>query len=239
MRLLVWQLSIFILCTQVVQAQTLVLNDTDGAPYTTPERDGFLDLVAGKAFNMAGVELKLVRTPAERGLRNANEGIDDGELNRIKDLDKIYTNLIRIPEKIMDMEFVAFSKNRNIKIDGWQSLREYNIGHIRGWKIFETHTAGFPYVQSVRNADILFSMLEKERIDVALFARWPGLAIIKDKKLEGIYVLEPVLTTREMFIYLHKKHSLLIPKISDGLKAIKNSGEYARLFEEKVVNAVK
>ena len=232
-------MCLLLLLIPLAQAQTLVLNDTNGAPYTTLAHDGFLDIVVGEAFAMAGVKLKLVRTPAERGLRNANEGIDDGELTRIKGIDKTYTNLIRVPEKVIDWDFVAFSKNPNITIHGWESLKNYNIGHIRGWKILETNTAGFPYVESVRNSDVLFSMLEKDRIDIALFSRWIGKAILKQKNLRGIYVLEPPLASREMYIYLNKKHAALVPIISQALNSIKQSGEYDRLFKEKVINSVR
>lgn len=232
-------MSLFLLSISVTHAQTLVLNDTNGAPFTTLAHDGFLDAVVGKAFTMAGVQLKLVRTPAERGLLNANEGIDDGELTRIKGIDQVYNNLIRVPEKVVDWDFVAFSKNPNIQLRDWQSLKPYSIGHIRGWKILETNTAGFPYVESVRNSDVLFSMLEKDRIEIALFSRWIGKGILKDKKLKGIYVLEPALASREMFIYLNKKHAALVPKIADALKEIKASGEYERLFKEKVINSVR
>ena len=235
------RLSIFCLLLfsiPAAQAKTLVLNDVNGAPYTTEAHDGFLDVVVGKAFRMVGVELQLVRTPAERGLRNANEGIEDGELTRIKGIDKTYTNLVRVPEKVIDWDFVAFSKNPHVKINGWQSLKPYNIGLIRGWKILEANTAGFPYRQTVRDADVLFNMLDKDRIDIALFSRWLGLAILKEKKMQGIHVLEPPLASREMYIYLNKKHSQLVPKISDALKQIKQSGEYADLFKEKVVNSV-
>jgi len=221
----------------IAKAQTLILNDANGPPYTTLGRDGFLDVVGEKIFKQAGVDVKLIRTPAERGLRNANEGIDDGEITRIEGIDKVYTNLIRVPEKIVDMDFVAFSK-MDLQLQGWDSLRNHNLGFILGWKIFEAHTNGFQYVQSVRNSDILFSMLAKDRIDVALYSRWVGLSILKEKKLKGIHVLEPALATREMFIYLNKKHSVLVPKITDALREIKQSGEYERLFKEKVINSV-
>ena len=231
-------ICLFLVSIHGTQAQTLVLNDTNGAPYTTLAHDGFLDVVVSKAFAMVGVQLELVRTPAERGLLNANEGIDDGELTRIKGIDKVYTNLIRVPEKVVNWDFVAFSKNPNIQIKDWQSLKPYNIGHIRGWKILEINTAGFPYVETVRNSDVLFTMLEKDRIDIALFSRWIGMAILKKKKLRGIHVLEPPLASREMYIYLNKKHAELVPKIADALRQIKQSGEYERLFREKVINSV-
>ncbi len=78
----------------------LVLNNTDGPPYSTPEGDGFIDLVGGEVFRRAGLALKTVKLPAERGLINANAGIEDGDLSRIAGLERDYPNLVRVPEKI-------------------------------------------------------------------------------------------------------------------------------------------
>jgi len=235
-----WLFATFFLSIPVhpVYSRTLVLNDASGEPYTTPQHDGFLDIVVGKAFKAANVDMVLIRNPAERGLRNANQGIDDGELTRIEGIEKTYTNLLRVPEKIIDWDFVVFSKKVDIRTSSWQDLKPYHIGFIRGWKILEANTAGFPYVESVSNSDVLFNMLERDRIDVALFSRWIGLSIVKQKQLSGVHVLEPPLATRAMYIYLHNKHADLIPVIESSLKQIKASGEYDRLFLEKVINSV-
>lgn len=216
------------------QAQTLVLNDTNGPPFTTDAQDGFLDILVARAFAELGLQLKLVKSPAERGLKNANEGIDDGELTRIAGIDRQYPELVRVPEKLIDWEFVAFTRNRDIRLQGWQSLRDYSIGFIRGWKILEQNTAGFPYVNTVRNSDVLFSMLDKGRVDVILFSRWYGMYLLQEKNIQGVQVLEPPLAVREMFIYLNKRHARHVPGIAAALRQLKASGEYERLFNQTV-----
>ena len=98
----------------------LVLNDTNEPPFTTPDGQGFLDAVAGEAFRRAGVKLRLVKLPAERGLINANAGTEDGDLTRIAGLDTQYPNLVRVPEKLIDYEFTAFSKNAALPVT-WEA----------------------------------------------------------------------------------------------------------------------
>ena len=56
---------------------TLVLNDTNEPPFTTPQKTGFLDVIASEAFRRAGARLQLIKLPAERGLINANAGINN------------------------------------------------------------------------------------------------------------------------------------------------------------------
>ena len=138
------------------------------------------------------------------------------------------------PEKVIDWEFVAFSRKSHIKTDNWENLREHSVGFIRGWKILEQNTAGFPYVNTVRNSDVLFSMLEKERVDVILFSRWYGIYLLQEKNISNAHILEPPLAVREMFIYLNKKHAAYIPGIAAALRQLKETGEYERLFNQAV-----
>lgn len=214
--------------------RVLVLNDANEPPYTTEAGDGFLDVVAREAFRRAGVELKLVKLPAERALLDANAGIEDGELTRIAGLEKQYPNLVRVPEKLLDWTFVAFSKDRTIPSD-WSSIRQHSVGYIKGWKIFEQHLAGAGSTIAVENPEQLFRLLALDRIDVALYSHWMGLALIQRQGMKDVHVLRPPLATREMFIYLHKKHTALAPKIAAALRALKAEGFYERAYREKLL----
>lgn len=218
----------------VIHAQTLVLNDTNGPPFTTKDGDGFLDLVVRRIFNEAGLSVRLVRLPAERALRNANAGIDDGELTRIKGIDETYTSLVMLPESIIRWDFVALTRDKTIQVRNWKDLEKYNIGYIRGWKILERNTRNCRNVSIVSSPDELFAMLDKGRIDIALYSKWMGLAIVKRKNMQGVRVLSPPLEQREMYIYLNKKHSAHVEKITAALRKLKNSGEYQRLFDQTV-----
>lgn len=212
----------------------LVLNDTNEPPYTTPEGTGFLDIVASEAFRRAGVRLRLVKLPAERALLNANAGIEDGDLTRIAGLEAQYPNLVRVPEKLVDYHFVAFSKNASIP-SRWEAVRQRQTGHIKGWKIYEQQLTGAPNVIAAENPEQLFRLLDLGRIEVALYARWFGEALIQRQGIRNVRALEPPLASREMFIYLHQRHAALVPKLAEALRAIKAEGLYQRLYREKVL----
>jgi len=225
--------------SQAANEPTLVLNDAYGAPFTTEAGDGFLDIVAGEAFRRAGLRLKLVRLPPERGLLNANAGVEDGDLARIAGLERNYPNLIRVPEKLLDYHFVAFVRQAKLSNASWSALERLSVGHIRGWKIFEQNIQPGTPSSIVDNAEQLFAMLEKNRIDVALYGRLEGLALAKKMGIEGVRVVEPSLAEREMFIYLNKRHADKVPAIATALKAIKAEGLYARVCQEKIVPLAK
>ena len=212
---------------------TLVLSDTYDTPYTTETGDGFLDLVAAEAFRRAGLHLKMLRVSPERALLNANAGIEDGVSARIAGLEKNYPNLVRVPEKVLDFPFVAFSRQTKLTNASWDALASVSVGHIHGWKIFEQSLKPGTPVTVVDDAGQLFTMLDKSRIDVALYERWLGLALVEKMGIKNIHVVEPALAEREMFIYLNKRHADKVPAIAAALRAIKADGTYSRICREK------
>lgn len=212
---------------------TLVLNNPTEAPYTTKAQDGFFDIIAGEAFRRAGLRLKLVTLPAERGLINANAGIEDGDLSRIAGLEKVYPHLVRVPEKLMVMDFVAFARHATPTAASWASLQQFSVGHIKGWKIFENNLLPATQVTTADNPEQLLTLLSKDRIDVALYDRWMGTALAKDMHLQNVRVVEPPLAAREMFIYLNQRHADKVPAIAAALRAIKAEGMYTKVCREK------
>jgi polar amino acid transport system substrate-binding protein len=209
----------------------LVLNDTNDPPYTTPDHRGFLDVIAGEAFRRAGVELRLIKLPPERALIDANDGIKDGDLTRIAGLERTYPNLVRVPEKLLDWEFAAFAKDPALPAT-WPVLRQRAVGHIRGWKIYEQSLAGAPHVTAAEDPEQLFRLLSLDRIEVALYERWLGLAYLKQLGIDNVHVLRPVLASREMFIYLNRRHAALAPKLAAALRALRQEGRYQRAYRE-------
>ncbi len=224
-----------LVAAQAVTAEprVLVLNSPTEAPFTTSAGNGFLDVVVGEALRRLGYGLRLVKLPPERGLINANAGIEDGDLIRIAGIEKLYPNLVRVPEKLMDWEFAAFSKDASIPAS-WPELRQRSVGHIKGWKIYEQKFAGAERVSTADDPDQLFRLLALNRIEVALYERWIGLAFLKQQGLKGIRLLTPVLATREMFIYLHQRHASLAPRLAETLRALKREGFYQRVYREKL-----
>ncbi|MBL4691546.1 MAG: transporter substrate-binding domain-containing protein [Rhodospirillales bacterium] len=209
-----------------VSAETLVLNNVGASPLTNDQGTGFLDVIGKEAFRRNGIKLSLIKLPAERGLSNANAGIDDGDFLRVSGMEKLYPNLVQVPEKLVDMTFVAFANDPAVRVDGWGSLRNYYVGFIKGWKILEKNTPNGTLVILARDAEQLFTMLEKRRVDVILYSRLMGLEIIRRRKLAGVMDSSPPLAVRGMFIYLNKRHQALASKISSALAAIKAEGLY-------------
>lgn len=210
----------------------IVLNTTGQPPLSTNSSSGFMDEVARAAFQSIGYQLQLVRLPAERGLKSSNQGAIDGELVRVKGMEKLYPNLIRVPEKIMDWEFVVFSYDSiNLK-KGWQALSGKSVAHINGWKILEKNIPSSAEVTKVSNALSLFKLLRRNHTDYVLYERWGGLHLLIEQVMGDVKLRQPPLAVKEMFIYLHKKHQALVPKLAAELLVMKQDGRYQRLINK-------
>ena len=210
---------------------TIVLNTTGNAPLNTPDQQGFVDLVATEAFRRIGVTVKTVKLPAERGLINANQGIHDGEMLRVGGLDKIYRNLVMVPEKIMDGHFVAFSKKDIDLSTGWRALAPYSVVFINGWKILEKNVPAKTSVVKVRSATLLFPMLELGRADIVLYEEWGGLYLLAGYKPTTIRELKPPLASRPLYMYLNKAHQEMVPRVSNALLQMKADGSYQKIVD--------
>lgn len=201
-----------------------------GTSYTfvlsNQNQTGMLDRIAREAFQRLKLTVMTPYVPAERSLIMADSGLNDGVLNRIEGLESRYPNLVMVPESNMDFRFVAFSRKCDIQLDGWQSLAPYRIGFVKGWKIVEENVLGLPRTVSATNARQLFTMLQKDRIDVAIYGELLGRSLVQRMDLSGVSVLEPPLAQREMYMYLNVRHKELAPQLAESIRSMKGDGTY-------------
>ncbi|NNG00811.1 MAG: transporter substrate-binding domain-containing protein [Desulfobacteraceae bacterium] len=78
-------------------------------------------------------------------------------------------------------------------------------------------------------------LLDRGRIDLAVFSRYFGLYVIRQLGLKGIRVLEPPLAVRPMFLYLHRKHMRLIPLLTAALVAMKTDGTFTEIRQKTLL----
>lgn len=218
----------------VVAGEPLRLNTGVGAPYIQSDRKGFLDLLVPEIFRRLGLPAEAVGYVAsERAMINANNGLDDGIAMRIKGLEAAYPNLLRVDEKIIDNDFVAYSIHHSFRTTGFDTLKPHQVAYIVGWKVFETKLDAGYSVTRVQDADQLFNLLGNDRASVVLFERWQGNWLIRQRGLAAKLLLPPLVST-EMFMYLHKKHAHLVEPAARALRAAKADGTYRRIFDQSL-----
>ncbi|MGB5064373.1 MAG: transporter substrate-binding domain-containing protein [Candidatus Competibacter sp.] len=213
----------------------LRLTTSEFPPLINQAHDGFLDRVILEAMRRAGIEAEIVLLPNARAIKSTDEGEYDGNFVRIAGLERLFPHLIPVPEKIMDMVFVAFATpGLTVHEDGWEIVRDRNVVLLRGWKLYEEGVLAYHprTALTVTEPDQLFRMLHAGHTDLALYELWSGRYLLKQLGIDDIHVVEPPLTVHEMFLYLHERHAALAPRIAAALRDMKQDGSYQRLVDE-------
>ncbi len=210
----------------------LVLNTSYFPPINSPDKSGFLDLLYQELFARLGIAFEIQMLPAERALQNANAGIDDGDTCRIAGLQATYPNLVHTTEPVLGYQMAVFSREEKFPVSGPESLEPYALGIVTGWKILERTTRQHPSRTMVDSADQLFWMLDQGRVDIALIERLVGMEAVNRLGIKGGRILSPPFLTGDWFLYLHKKHQALIPRIDAELRKMKQDGAYERIRQQ-------
>jgi len=213
----------------------IVLADSDDIFLNTVVQE-----VGTRAFGKYDIKFSLMTYPSERALSTANFGDVDGDAYRVFDLhDKTggkYPNLVRVDFPYISIHFTAFVKDNNIRITGWEDLANYKVAVIRGNKTMEAHVNKFvprerqSVVHSYKQA---FSMLLLDRVDIVVGKPIVGASYVKNNNL----YMTGKFQFQDIYMYLHKKHKKLIPKIEIELRKMKESGEL-RNIENMVRNSL-
>ena len=184
--------------------------------------------VLKEAYQQIGMEIEYIPLPGARSLHTSNSGEVDGELFRIKNVEKKFTNLIPVPTPINILEAVVYSQDKSTKIKSWEDLRKYKIGIQVGIKFDERGTAGMDRIMVDTNEQ-LFRMLSAGRVDIAVVARTNGLKTLAKTKITNIYQLSPPIQLYPLYHYLHRKNQHLVEKLDKALIRMQHSGRIQQI----------
>ncbi len=222
-------LLVLFLSSSAIAQPTITLTTADNQAHS---RSMAMNAVLTECFKRMKIELIIISMPSKRALLNANNGTEDGNFVRTDGISKVYTNLVKVPEKLTENHIVAFSKNTDIKINGWKSLLNYHVVYVNGWRNCERELKDAKGETIVKNEELLFILLEKDRADVGVFGYSTGMEVLKTQKNTDIKALSPPIVVSDLFLYIHKTHAALIPEIVRNVKVMKSDGTYERLLAD-------
>lgn len=206
------------------------LSTADTAPFSTPSDDGFYDLVLADAFDRLGIDLEIRHLPSERSLVEANAGRVDGEYGRTALIAKLYPHLLIVPEPLTDWAFSAFVRGGSPEPTGFESLQDFHVAYIRGWKIYEDNVTDARSVTIVNTENQLFEMLTAGRVDVILYNRERGVHRLRTRRGDTIHVVEPPLVSQPMYLFLHERHQAIVAPLAATLREMKTDGSFDRYY---------
>ncbi|MFB9124692.1 substrate-binding periplasmic protein [Paraburkholderia dipogonis] len=187
-----------------------------------------------------GIQVEFVNVPAKRSLIESSSGRLDGEVQRVFDVQREYPTLIAVRESISYIEPTAFVRDAGINVNGWESLRPYRVGIVRGVGSSERGTAGMPQVEPTATMDQMMLMLASNHIDVAVNDLFSGLLVIRKLGLDGqLRAVLPPLQHIDMYHFLNERNRELVPRVEAVIRGMRASGELQALrsqITERMLN---
>lgn len=184
--------------------------------------------VLDEAYATLDISIDIVELPAQRALQLADDGEFDGEAGRLAAIERSTNNLLRVPVPVFEMTAYVYTKNADFTVEGYESLRPYRIGILRGYKHAERMVADMDHVV-VPEFGQLFAMLESDRVDVVVLNELDAREALADSGLTDIRALQPPINKAPLYHYLHAKHADLVPRISEALEAMERAGRIAEI----------
>jgi polar amino acid transport system substrate-binding protein len=177
------------------------------------------------AFKDAGYDLVLEFKPGERALIDANAGVDDGDLSRVKGIgiESTYPNLIMVPEPLIDLKLVAYASKRLVaaKVDDL-ARQGVQVAVLIGNKIMDNivkpKIAPEKYHELV-DLESAFKMLAVGRIDVLLVSDKQASTWLSRPENASVYPLFTLLNL-STYTFLNKKWAEAVPKIAASYKKL-------------------
>lgn len=191
-----------------------------------------LSAIMKAAYQTMGINMVVHHLPGARSLVEANNGKMDGELFRIKGLEKKYTGLVQVKAPIFSADVSAFTHLKNPKIKNWQDLQPYIISYTLGFQLAQRHTKGNKVIHAT-DLNHAFRLLINEKVAFVIDDKLNGLQLIKNKNIKGIHLVSPPLASIQIFHYLNSQHAHLIPALEKALRHLHASGR-----TEQIKNAI-
>jgi polar amino acid transport system substrate-binding protein len=188
--------------------------------------------VMAEIYQSIGYEMKLVRFPSKRSLVEANLGTTQGELMRIKEVQKKYLNLVRIPYPISHLNSMVLTLTGQPEINNMEGLLDKSVGILRGLEYTDILTKDLDR-EVLNSIESLFSVLLSGRVDAILFPELDAEKYIKRHQLEDKIIISTYsIVDIPLYHYVHKDSKVVIELLNKKMKKMTETGALAKLIDK-------
>ena len=186
-------------------------------------------------YGRLNIVVEFEDVPGKRALALSSAGELDGEVQRIANLAESYPTLVQISPPINYIEPSVFTTALRFDVHGWDSLRDYSIGIVRGVGSSEAGTRGMNRVTAAASLENMIQMLDAGRFDLMVTDLFSGRVAVRKLNLQSrISALSPPLQRIYVYHYLHQRHRDLAKRVESVIQEMNASGEIVRLREASV-----
>jgi len=171
-------------------------------------------------YKRLGIKLRTSSLPSKRSLSFSNQGQLDGELLRVHDIDKSYSDLIAVPITLYEIHAYAYTINGKTDFNKASEVLKFTVGINRGIEWEENFANQFPHnISKVDGTKRKFTFLRLGRVDYVISSEQRANEVIKQYfSKDNIKRVSPMLPKINLIHYLHKKHAHIIPKLVEEIK---------------------
>jgi len=208
----------------LVQAETLnVVSPGPGHPMYK-----IATIVLSEALGKIGHQAEFHDFPPLRSLFMFERSKADCYLFATEMFLKNYPTAIKVQPPLGYDEMMVFSKSAKIKVNGWNSIRAYSIGYMKGMDVVEQRIQGMR-TDGAENPRQALDKLRGGRTDLVILPRMIGCTLIAN--YPGIKMLEPPLEKVALYTYLNAARADIAPQLSEVLSAMQRNGRLQEITE--------
>jgi polar amino acid transport system substrate-binding protein len=221
-----------------VAAEKIVLVGSEGTKASFTGK--WLNLIYTEVFRRLGYELEYKGYPNERANVMAETGVVDGEIQRAASYQKISKNLLRVEEPSFSGHVAAYAVTPGVVLDGWESLKNtnYRVEYRRGSKLPQTALPKVVRPEKLSTISTVEQGLKKliaGRTDIFIEQELVVDEALREFDKAGFdyssLYQAGIVYTGNSYLYMHKRHAALVPKIAEVLRNMKQQGVVERYKE--------
>nr|WP_256367637.1 transporter substrate-binding domain-containing protein [Duganella vulcania] len=203
-------------------------------PRETSYAPRVLALICADAFRQLDMRAEVRTYPPLRGAVEAESGKIDGEVGRAYTYGDKRPNLVRVDEALVSFRVTAFTRIPDLKISGWDSLKGtgYRVQYRSGYTTFKAQLEQIlppSQLSSVVDSQAGLQNVALGRTDVFVDLEEYGLLqLARLQNRYGEVYNAGLVQDTPVYIYLHKRHAALAPRLAEILARMKASGAIAR-----------
>lgn len=196
-------------------AQSLIFNQ----PAPSEKSQEIINLLT-EAYRRIGIKLELVDFQHGKSLDAANQGLLDGQLGRVGNLETRYPNLQRNSVPIANLKLILLTKQTTC-------VAECDVNSLKNLTYSSSYPFSSQYLEKINYRGVALDN-SKLRVQLSLLdqAKVEGVITLdylyreQQKSLDKLDFKHQILEKRAIYHYLHKKHQHLLPRLDHELKAL-------------------
>ncbi|MCG8612316.1 MAG: hypothetical protein MI864_17480 [Pseudomonadales bacterium] len=218
------------LCMSVSAAQPVVLKI--GLPdHASAIAEEYAEEVA-KVYEQFGYQWETSRAPARRILIQADRGDLDGVILVPGVVRDHFYNLVQINVSVTSIDMMAFSMPELAEVKHIDDLKGLKVGYLLGYETTERLLQNIGAL-SVRSYDLLFGMILKHRLDIALALRRETFRFVEHHSEFAVMKMHPTPIIRvPLYHFINRKYEGLVEQVEEALTRQLATGELEKRISD-------